>query len=171
MIDNRENNIWTVYIHIVPKSISGYDYDKYYVGITSKPVNKRWENNGRGYHNQIFYRAIKKYGWNNIEHYIIAEHLTEYEAQKFEETLIKILNCNINKGKYGYNSCDGGKTSKGYKHLKETKNKISKSKLGKKMTNSSQCIETYQFDLEGNFINKYYSALEAERITGIKVMI
>ena len=47
MIDNRENNIWTVYIHIVPKSISGYDYDKYYVGITSKPVEKRWKNNGR----------------------------------------------------------------------------------------------------------------------------
>ena len=45
MIDNRENNIWTVYVHIVPKTITEYNYDKYYVGITSQfPVEKRWKN-------------------------------------------------------------------------------------------------------------------------------
>ena len=38
MIDNRENNVWTVYVHIVPKEISDYDYDKYYVGITGQTV-------------------------------------------------------------------------------------------------------------------------------------
>ena len=43
------NQLWTVYLHTVPKNISGYDYDKYYVGITShKDVNLRWQN-GRGY--------------------------------------------------------------------------------------------------------------------------
>ena len=31
MIDNRENNHWTVYVHIIPKELSGYDWDKYYV--------------------------------------------------------------------------------------------------------------------------------------------
>ena len=41
MIDNRENNVWTVYVHIIPQSITKYDYDKYYVGITSKSVEKR----------------------------------------------------------------------------------------------------------------------------------
>ena len=69
MIDNRENNIWTVYVHIVPKEISDYDYDKYYVGITSKTVEFRWKKDGYGYINQPFYNAIQKYGWNNIEHY------------------------------------------------------------------------------------------------------
>lgn len=169
MINNRENNIWTVYVHIVPKTITEYDYDKYYVGITSKSVEKRWEKNGRGYYNQPFYNAIKKYGWDNIEHYIVAEHLTELEAQKLEESLIKVLDCNINKGKYGYNCSDGGKTSKGYKHLNETKIKISKSKLGKKMINSSQCVETYQFDLEGNYINKYYSIREATKDCNLRM--
>lgn len=44
MIDNRENNHWTVYVHIIPKELSGYDWDKYYVGITSQLPSKRWKN-------------------------------------------------------------------------------------------------------------------------------
>ena len=62
MIDYREDNKWTVYIHIVPKELSGYDYDKYYVGITKQKVEKRW-----GYSSGIhykkstrFYEAIKE---------------------------------------------------------------------------------------------------------------
>lgn len=41
MIDSRENNVWTVYVHIIPKEISDYDYDKYYVGITGQTVERR----------------------------------------------------------------------------------------------------------------------------------
>ena len=208
MIDNRENNIWTVYVHIVPKAITKYDYDKYYVGITKQSIERRWRNNGMGYYTQPFYKAIKKYGWDNIEHHIIAEHLTENEAQEFEKILIKKLDCNINRnGKHGYNVSDGGDTRTGYKHSEETKRKISeankgkpyanpwnkisserkeeikqmmhirfsgknnprygkhctqeikekisKSKIGKKMFNAPQCVETYQFDLNFNFIAKY----------------
>ena len=59
MIDTRENAIWTVYIHIIPKAITQYDYDKYYVGITSKTVNDRW-NKGFGYRTQFFYKAVIK---------------------------------------------------------------------------------------------------------------
>lgn len=40
MIDYREDAKWTVYIHIVPKELSGYDWDKYYVGITKQKVEK-----------------------------------------------------------------------------------------------------------------------------------
>ena len=28
-----EDRIWSVYLQTVPKEISGYDWDKYYVGI------------------------------------------------------------------------------------------------------------------------------------------
>ena len=129
MIDSRENNIWTVYIHIVPKSISDYDYDKYYVGITKQSAIIRW-NNGNGYHNQIFYKAIKKYGWDNIEHHIIAEHLTESEAKEFEKILINKLKSNV-KYKYGYNRTDGGDGATGIIMSQESKNKISKSHIGK----------------------------------------
>lgn len=71
MIDCRENNNWTVYIHISPSN-------KYYVGITSqKNLNQRWRN-GNGYKkNKYFYRSIVKYGWENIKHEVIASNLTK----------------------------------------------------------------------------------------------
>ena len=47
MTDYIEDKKWTVYVHIVPKELSGYEWDKYYVGITSNEVNKRWKN-GQG---------------------------------------------------------------------------------------------------------------------------
>lgn len=105
MVDYREDAKWTVYIHIVPKELSGYDHDKYYVGITSQTVEKRWRN-GNGYKTQIFKRVIEKYGWNNISHEIIAEHLTKDEACKLEQDLIRKLKSNTKK--YGYNIHAGG---------------------------------------------------------------
>lgn len=182
MIDNRENNVWTVYVHIVPQSITEYDYDKYYVGITSKSVIERW-NNGNGYHNQIFYKAIKKYGWDNIEHYIIAQNLTENEAKNFEKILIKKLKSNTYKCKYGYNKTDGGDGTLGYVMSQEIKDKMSKNRIGQcnpfygkthtkearlKMSKFRRGIslkgkKVYQFNLNGNFIKTYKSIKEAEQ--------
>ena len=189
MIDNRENNIWTVYIHIVPKSISDYDYDKYYVGITSRPINFRWKKDGYGYISQeYFYNAIKKYGWNNIEHYIIAEHLTEYEAKEFEKILIKTLKCNVNKDKYGYNCTDGGDGTSGKlmseeekkkrrikysgkgnpyygkKHSNEIRQKMSKNHADVNGGNNPRAKQFYQFDLNGNYIATYPSVRDAARV-------
>ena len=105
MIDYRDNNKWTVYIHISPS-------DKYYVGITSqKYVSQRWRC-GKGYSkNPHFTRAINKYGWNNFQHEIIAEHLTKDEACDMEKRLIKELNSNDYH--YGYNICSGGEGATG----------------------------------------------------------
>lgn len=186
MIDNRENNVWTVYVHIVPKSITEYDYDKYYVGITSRSVNERWGSNGSGYYNQSFYNAIKKYGWDNIEHYIIAEHLTEKEAKDFEITLIDKLKCNANKYRYGYNATEGGDIRIGILS-EESKRKLSESHMGKnnpfygkKHTEKSRlkmsqnhCDDNgrkkiYQFDINGKYIKTYNSGIEAARLFGLK---
>lgn len=49
----------------------------------------------------MFYRAIEKYGWDNITHEIIANNLTKEEAMKFETLLI--LKLNSHKSKFGYN--------------------------------------------------------------------
>ena len=59
----RTMNKYKVYMHICPN-------DKKYIGITQQDVLKRW-NYGNGYKGCVlFYKAIKKYGWKNIEHYI-----------------------------------------------------------------------------------------------------
>ncbi|MCM1232644.1 MAG: hypothetical protein NC489_21165 [Ruminococcus flavefaciens] len=148
MIDYRKDNIWSVYIHIVPKRISGYKWDKYYVGITSQSVKKRWSG-GNGYvSNQYFYKAIKKYKWENIIHEIIAKNLTMNEACDMERTLIRYLNSNNNK--YGYNLTSGGDT-----HLH-------RSFKGK---DNPQSKLIYQFDKDFNFIAKYPSSVEADKIT------
>lgn len=106
-MNNQNINKWTVYVHIVPKEISGYEWDKYYVGITSRKVEQRWGMTGNGYsQNAHFSQAIKKYGWENIAHKIIAEGLTKSEAYESEMSLIKQLQSN--NPLYGYNHTLGG---------------------------------------------------------------
>lgn len=170
MIDYRENAKWTVYIHIVPKEISGYDWDKYYVGITSQDVNKRWEN-GNGYKSQLFGRAVSKYSWENIEHEVVASNLTESEAKDFEKTLIKHLHSNEND--CGYNLTKGGDGIIGYKHSEEFKQKqavrVSGENnpwYGKRLDSYYQSEETYQFDMNLNFVNKYSSRADASCSVG-----
>ena len=110
MIDYRKNNKWTVYIHIISKNITGYENDKYYVGITCKNPKDRWKS-GNGYKGQCFEYAISKYGWDNIEHIIFSSSITKKEAERMEETLICKLNSN-NK-KFGYNRTNGGNAFNG----------------------------------------------------------
>lgn len=104
MIDYREDAKWTVYVHISPGG-------KAYVGITSRKVADRWKN-GNGYKNNThFWRAIERYGWENFQHEIIAEHLTKSEACEFEKAMIKALNSNDYN--YGYNISAGGEGTTG----------------------------------------------------------
>ena len=101
-----EEKIWKVYLHTVPKEISGYDWDKYYVGITHHPTKIRWGLSGQGYKGQFFYKAISKYGWDNIKHEILYENLIQAEACQHEIELIEKLNsCDR---RYGYNASYGG---------------------------------------------------------------
>ena len=78
-------DLWTVYIHT--NLING----KKYVGITSNPVKKRWRN-GYGYSENLpIGRAIRKYGWENFDHEIIADNLDEDDAKKDGARINKIL--------------------------------------------------------------------------------
>ena len=79
-----DERIYTVYVHISPNN-------KYYVGITKQSVKRRWHNGTAYRKNTYFYSAIQKYGWDNFQHEIIAEHLTKDEACDFEITLIAAL--------------------------------------------------------------------------------
>lgn len=114
-------NNYTVYKHITPSG-------KVYIGITSKAVEKRWLN-GRGYRkNEHFWNAIQKYGWENIEHKILATGLTKEEATEAEKMYIALFSSH--KPKYGYNLTEGGET--GIVHTIESRRKLSESKKGKR---------------------------------------
>lgn len=107
--------MYTLYLHITPN-------DKCYVGITSMEVRSRWGNEGRRYKSQYFYRAIKKYGWNNILHIIIAQNLSKYEATTLEQQFIKVLNSNNPQD--GYNLTEGGEGSNGILITESTREKL-----------------------------------------------
>ncbi len=106
-MNNEQKRNWCVYMHTVPKELSGYDWNKHYIGITGMTVQKRWGKNGHGYKNSsYFYRAIQKYGWDNIEHEILEDGLTLEEASNKEKYYIKKYKTDFNK--YGYNIRTGG---------------------------------------------------------------
>lgn len=111
--DNDNNKCYTVYMHTSPSG-------KRYIGITSLPVEKRWQK-GKGYQNQVFYRAVQKYGFDNIEHKILYEGLTKDEAEQKEIELIAYYN--TTDCRCGYNVDTGGNSIG--KHSEETKRKIS----------------------------------------------
>ena len=183
MIDYRDDARWTVYVHIVPKEISNYSHDKYYVGITSLKPEHRWGCNGNGYSQRGHFKyAIQKYGWDNIQHEIIATHLTESEAKEFEKKLI--ISLDSNNSQYGYNMTSGGDGTNGYSMSEETKKKISCANKGKKRTpeeierirkntpikrygESHKARTVYQFTKDGKFIKEYSCAKEAGDILNI----
>lgn len=110
--------------------------NKKYVGITKTSVNKRWGHNGSGYRTNkqsIFYRAIQKYGWDNFEHIILYENLSQNEACNMEINLIKKYNTQDKN--YGYNVQPGGQLGNaGVAFSEESKKKMSEAHKGKKLT-------------------------------------
>lgn len=112
---------YTIYLHTFPNN-------KYYVGITSVSVNERWLN-GNGYVKQPYiFKAIQKYGWNNIKHEILEIVNTKKEAEERERYYITEIYHSNNK-KYGYNNTNGGNYNG--MHTEETKEKISNKLKGK----------------------------------------
>jgi group I intron endonuclease len=83
---------------------------KIYIGQTSQDPKKRWQNGESAYlHNPHFLNAIKKYGWDNFEHEILLEGLTQEEMSYWEDYYIEYYDSrNADKG---YNINKGGQIS------------------------------------------------------------
>lgn len=97
---------------------------KIYIGITKHEPEKRWKANGNGYRCQpVFWRAIKKYGWDNFEHEILEENLTLEEALHLESEYIKLFDSN--NPKHGYNRNSGGFGNIGRVYTDEDRKKLS----------------------------------------------
>lgn len=112
------NNNFTVYMHVNKSN------NKIYVGITQRDPELRWLS-GHGYpHNPHFNSAIKQYGWDNFEHIIFMDGLSEYDACHIEQLLIKFYN--TTNREYGYNMSTGGEFGgAGVKRSEESRKKMS----------------------------------------------
>lgn len=115
---------YKVYIHTFPNN-------KRYVGITSSSTLHRWGDCGQGYANQkLMWRAIQKYGWDNIQHIVIADNLTKKQACALEIQLIAFFQSN--KSRYGYNVSDGGNIPA--PRSEETQKRITEKLRGRKLS-------------------------------------
>lgn len=161
-----ENKKWCVYMHI--NKIN----NKKYIGITSERNPKtRWRN-GYGYkpdknknQNIAFWNAIQKYGWDNFNHIILINNISENEAKKLEKYYIKKYETFIGyfdkkEDRKGYNSTLGGDGTVGIcgerhhnygTHLtEEQKKNIS--------THNSKAISEY--DMNGVLVRQWNSEKE-----------
>lgn len=211
-------NNYCVYKHTSPSG-------KVYIGITNQKPTRRWRE-GEGYRPKEgpptpFYLAIKKYGWNNIEHEILADGLSREAACALEIEMIEASHARDRA--HGYNVLKGGdipladcseevrkkmressfrkwerddykESHSGDEHWTHKRGYSEKSieamrqsNLGRKRTpeqieflrekgrnqkrlkgkDNKKSIPILCFDKGGEFVAKYYGALEAERETGV----
>lgn len=122
-----------VYKHTSPSG-------KVYIGITQQRPEKRWGNGNNYWQNEYFSSAIKKYGWDNFKHEIIAEGLTRDEAE--EREIQEIKKHQSNKREYGYNITNGGE--KVGKFTEESKAKLSEARKGRPAWNKGIPISEEQ---------------------------
>lgn len=138
---------YKLYIHEFPNG-------KAYVGITSQDVEARWRR-GEGYKNQFVYKAILKYGWDEILHRVLISGMTKEEAEEKEMYYISALK--TNRLEYGYNVANGGNCYG--THSEETKRKIAESNAKRVCTE-----ETRRKIRQGN-IGKTLTEEQKEKIS------
>lgn len=127
--------MYTVYMHRTPSN-------KVYIGITSQKPEKRWHEGLK--YNSYFTNAVRKYGWDNIEHIILAENLSKDEACKLEQELI--LQYKSTDRNYGYNITIGGNVGcLGYHHTEDAKEKMSIDRCGKKLIRRKQNYKPWNY--------------------------
>lgn len=144
-----EEKLYVIYKFTSPSN-------KSYIGMT-KNIKIRirihlQDSKKEKYKHYRFYKAINKYGFNNFKFEILAQNLLFEQATKMEIMFIKWFNT---KTPYGYNLTEGGEGTvgytcsdnerfrrsehaKNYKHSAESKQKISKSNMGKIMSKTAR---------------------------------
>lgn len=101
------DKIHKIYVHI--NKIN----HKMYIGQTCQSLQQRSGHNGILYLEcPVFGKAIQKYGWDNFEHIILIDNLSQEEANIIEKELIKKYDTIAN----GYNVSPGGKVISGKDH-------------------------------------------------------
>lgn len=147
---------YIVYRHITPSG-------KSYVGITGQKPKRRWQN-GYGYiDNNYFWKAICKYGWNNIKHEILYSNLTQEEA--FQKEIESISKFKSNDRKFGYNLSTGGESGNaGVRLSEETKEKLRIANTGKIPTEETR--KKLSIALKGRVFSEEHKKKISEALAG-----
>lgn len=103
---------------------------KIYIGVTNN-FQKRIREHSYGNGNGLLARAVRKYGWDSFS-YEILEKTNNREKEIY---YINELNC---KHPNGYNLTEGGEGCVGYEVSLQTREKMRKAKLGKKLSESQK---------------------------------
>jgi len=106
---------------------------KAYIGQTIHDLETRKMGHKYAYQmkNNIVYRAIRKYGWDNIIWEVIDNTEDVDELNEKERYWIKYYNTYIHsENANGYNMTEGGGGSLGYFHSEESKQKMSENSKG-----------------------------------------
>ena len=109
--------------------------DKMYIGKTIYDLehrkNQHLSDMKRDKNSKVFYNAIKKYGWDNLNWYIIDISNTEEELLEKEKYWIEYYNTYIHfENSMGYNTTLGGEGTSGYMFSEELKQQMSERTRG-----------------------------------------
>lgn len=131
---------YIVYKHITPCG-------KVYIGQTKGTMAKRAGSGGIFYKQcPYFYHAIKKYGWDNIEHIIVSDNLSKKEADYLEKYMISYYN--TTDSRYGYNLTKGGDGVEGRTVSEETRAKIKNAQKGRHYSVATEYKKGHTFNEE-----------------------
>ena len=117
--------------------------NKEYIGLTTRTLEKRWKQHIYESNKQDSWEwntplgnAIKKYGKDSFQIFVLEECSSETELKQKEIQLIKERKSLASET--GYNLTLGGDGRLGYKLSKETKRKIGEGNLGKIMSDDAK---------------------------------
>ena len=147
--------MYFVYKHICPNG-------KVYIGMTGKDPEERWRN-GFGYEsNKRFFKAIVKYGWDNIKHEILSRHETKQEALR--EEAMQIVKHNSDTLYLGYNCLPQFSAQLSAQSPAQN---AAQCPAQSYVVNHAQCTPVAQYTKDGQHIATYKSLKDAGIATGI----